>query len=236
MSANPANDNRHEFRHPERTETIADRFVDPRTFCRLRFSPILATGVILGLLREHYGNPTAIVDPMLQRYVWRNDDATSMMIETCTNDALASIQMRPAVLVRRNAITTKREGIDDEIKSLGGESGRDYVVTLHGSHTVFCITGKPGFTEILANETAIHLLQAGPTIRGSLCFKADFKLEQIGELGVLDGLGGQYVVPVTFSYITDFAWSIAPDLPPLRHIDVGMLLDPDGQRPRVASR
>ncbi len=87
MSASP-NDYRHAFEPPLRTETIADRFVDPRTFCRLRFSPMLATGVILGLLREHFGNPTAIVDPMLQAYVWRGDDKTAIMIETCTNEAL----------------------------------------------------------------------------------------------------------------------------------------------------
>lgn len=224
---NRHDNDRHSFAPPNRTETIADRFVDPRTFCRLRFSPMLATGVILGLIREHFGNPTAIVDPMLQRYVWRNDDATHIMIETCTNDALSKIQMRPAILVRRNAIQPRREGIDDELKTLGGETGRDFVVTLHGSHTIFCIGGKPGFTEVLANETAIQLMQSAPMIRGSLCFKGDFKLDQIGELGVLEGLGGQYVVPLTFSYITDFAWSIAPDAPLLRYIDVKMLLDPD---------
>ena len=222
----PPNDKRHTFAPPERTETLADRFVDPWTYCRLRFAPILATGVILGLLREHYGNPTAIVDPMLLSYVWRSDNTTAMMIETCTNDALTMIQMRPAILVRRNAIRPKREGLDDEIKSLSGQQGNDYVVTLHGSHTVFCITNKPGHTETLANETAMYLLQASPQIRGSLCFKGDFRLEEIGELGVIEGMGGQYVVPVTFSYLTDFAWSIAPDVPPLRHIDVKILLDP----------
>ena len=222
------NDNRHTFAPPKTTETIAERFVDPRTFCRLRFSPLLATGVILGLLREHFGNPTAIVDPMLLSCVWRLDDSTAMMIETCTNDALAMIQKRPAILIRRNAIRPKREGLDDELKSLTGERGRDYVITLHGSHTVFCITGKPGHTETLANETAMYLLQSAPLIRGSLCFKGDFKLDEIGELGVIDGLGGQYVVPVTFSYVTDFAWSISPDRPMLRRIDIKMLLDPAG--------
>jgi len=109
------------FQPPEITETIADRFVDPRTFCRLRFSPTLATGVILGLLREHYGDPTSIIEPSLQQYVWRSDNTTAMMIETCTNDALTRIQMRPAILVRRNAIKIQKEGLDNEMKSLGRE-------------------------------------------------------------------------------------------------------------------
>ena len=225
--SNANESNPYRFDPPERTETIADRYVDPRTFCRLRFSPMLATGVILGLLREHYGNPTAIVDPMLQRYVWRNDDTTHIMIETCTNEALTRIQMRPAILIRRNTIRPKREGLDDEIKKTGPEQSREYVVTLHGSHTVFCLSGKPGHAEVLANETAIYLLQSAPLIRGSLCFKGEFKLEEIGQLGMVDGLGGQYVVPLTFSYVTDFAWSIAPDRPTLRHIDLKILLDPD---------
>ena len=216
------------FQPPEITETIADRFVDPRTFCRLRFSPTLATGVILGLLREHYGDPTSIIEPSLQQYVWRSDNTTAMMIETCTNDALTRIQMRPAILIRRNAIKIQKEGLDNEMKSLGAERGQSYVVSFQGAHTVFCIAGKPGHAEVLANETAIYLLQASPKITGSLCFKGSFMLEQIGELGTIDGLGGQYVVPITFSYITDFAWSIAPDTPVLRHIDMKVLLDPDG--------
>jgi hypothetical protein len=221
-------DDLNSFRPPRTIETAADRFVDPRTFCRVKFSPMLATGVILGLIREHYGNPTAIADPVLQSCVWRSDDQTGILIETCTNDALSRIQMRPAVLVRRNAIQVKREGIGDEVRSLGPDiGGSHYVVTLHGSHTVFCISGKPGNVEALANETAMYLLQASPEIRGALCFKGGFKLDEIGVIGLLEGGGGQYVVPVTFSYITDFQWSIAPDEPVLRHIDVGVLWYPD---------
>jgi len=215
------------FQSPTHTETEADRFVDPRTFCRLRFSPMLATGVILGLIREHFGNPTAIMDPLLQSCVWRSDDHTGILIETCTNDALSRIQLRPAILVRRNAIKPNREGMNDEIMSLGPERGKDYTLTLHGSHTVFCLSGKPGHVESLANETAIYLMQSAPSIRGSLCFRGDFKLEEIGAIGMLEGGGGQYVVPVTFSYVTDFTWSIAPDAPVLRHINVQMLLYPD---------
>jgi hypothetical protein len=215
------------FQPPAQIETEADKFVDPRTFCRLRFSPMLATGVILGLIREHFGNPTAIIDPLLQSCVWRSDDATGILIETCTNDALSRIQMRPAILVRRNGITMVEEGLNNEIVSLGPDCGTSYVVTLHGSHTIFCISGKPGHTESLANETAMYLLQASPSIVGSLCFRGKFKLEEIGAIGILEGGGGQYVVPITFSHVTDFTWSIAPDAPVLRHINVQMLLYPD---------
>ena len=215
------------FLPPKITETTADRFVDPHTFCRLRFSPILATGVLLGTLREHFGNPTAIIDPMLHRCLWRDDDQTGILIETCTNDALSRIQMRPAILVRRNAVRPKREGLDDEIKSLGGERGRNFTVTLHGSHTVFCLSTKPGHVDVLANETGMYLLQAAPSIRGSLCFRGDFKLEEIGPIGMAEGIGGQYVVPLTFSYVTDFTWSIASDAPVIRHIDMSILLNPD---------
>jgi len=216
------------FKPPGETETIANRLVDPHAFCRLRFSPILVTGVLLDLLRSHYGNPTAIMDPMLHGCVWRGNDQTGIMIESCTNDALTRIQMRPAILIRRNAVRPKREGLDDELKSLGGERDRSFVVTLHGSHTLFCLSGKPGHADVLANETAMYLLQAAPAIRGKLCFRGDFRLEEIGELGTVEGLGGQYVVPLTFAYVTDYAWSITSDAPTLRHIDMSILLNPDG--------
>ena len=57
------------FLPPKTTESLADALVDPAKFCRLRFSPLLATGVVIGILREHFARPQNIDDPMLQRYV-----------------------------------------------------------------------------------------------------------------------------------------------------------------------
>jgi hypothetical protein len=211
---------------PVNTETLADEYFDPRTFCRLRFSPMLATGVLLSLLREHFGNAQSIVDPMLQQYVWRNDGGTDIMIETSTQEVLTNIQQRPAILVRRNAIRSQRMSIGDKVFALGPQMGQSYIVAMHGSHTVFNIAAKAGHAEALANETAMFLLQFSPQIRGSLCFTGDFRLEEIGQIGRLEGSGGQYVVPVTFSYIAEIPWTLNANLPPIRHVHIKMLLDP----------
>jgi hypothetical protein len=214
------------FAAPTNTETLANEYFDPRTFCRLRFSPMLATGVLISLLREHFGNPQSITDPMLQQCVWRNDTGTAIMIETSTNEVLANIQQRPAVLVRRNVIKTQRMSIGDKVFPLSPQMGQPFVIGIHGSHTIFNIASKAGQAEALANETTMFLLQFSPMIRGSLCFTGDFQLEEIGQAGRLDGAGGQYAVPVTFSYIAEIPWTLNENLPPIRHIHIKMLIDP----------
>jgi hypothetical protein len=215
-----------DFDEPKRLEALPDEYVDPRTFCRLRFSPMLATGVILSLLREHFGNPNSIVDPMLQQYVWRNDEATGIVIEASTNEVLTNIQQRPAILVRRNAIKPQRMSIGDKVFPLRPQMGHSFVLAIHGSHTIFNIATRAGHAEALANETSMFLMQFAPAIRGSLCFTGDFQFEELGQVGRLDGIGGQYVVPATFSYITDVSWTLGENLPPIRHIHFKMLLDP----------
>ena len=211
------------FQKPETTNTGADVFLDPRAFCRMRFSPLVATGVIVGLLREHFGNPNAIVDPMLQNYVWRTDTSTGIVIESSSNDVLTNIGQRPAVLVRRNPVQMpQRHTFGNEIMQLGGQTGEKYWVVLHGSHTLFSIATKPAAAESLANEVAIFLLQFSPLISASLCF-GRFEFQEIGVLSKLEGSGGQYVVPTTFSYVTEFSWMLDEDLPPIRHINLKVL-------------
>jgi hypothetical protein len=93
-------------------------------------------------LREHFGNPNSITDPMLQQCVWRNDNTTGIVIETSTNEVLTNIQQRPAILVRRNAIKTQRLGVGDKIIPMKPQMGESFVIALHGSHTVFNIATK----------------------------------------------------------------------------------------------
>jgi hypothetical protein len=163
---------------------------------------------------------------MLQQCVWRNDNTTGIVIETSTNEVLTNIQQRPAILVRRNAIKTQRMSIGDRITPLRPQMGESFTIALHGSHTIFNIATKAGHAEALANETSMFLMQLAPAIRGSLCFAGDFKFEELGQVGMLDGIGGQYVVPATFSYIAEIPWTLHENLPPIRHIHFKMLLDP----------
>jgi len=196
--------------------------MDPLAFCRVRFSPLLATGVILTLLREHFGNKNAISDPIVQRCVWGSSDISDILIESSSNESLINVGQRPAILVRRNNITSERRIINDEVLTIGGQRGRDFWIQLNGSHTVFSIATKPAYAESLSNEATILLTQYAPQIKYGLCFK-DFQLREIGQLSLLEGSGGQYVVPSTFSYIATFEWTLEDDLPPLRHIDVRVL-------------
>jgi hypothetical protein len=105
---------------------------------------------------------------------------------------------------------------------VGGQMGREFFTVLKGSHTLFGIATKSAHAEALANEVAMLLLQYSPEIRHRLCFR-DFQLQEIGAVSLLEGSGGQYAVPVTFSHVSTFEWTLDKDLPPLRHIDIKVL-------------
>lgn len=212
-----------DFQKPATTHTGLDTLLDPRAFCRLRFSPSLATGVLVSLLREHFGNPSSITEPLLQQCVWRSGEGSGILIESSSNEVLRSIDQRPAILVRRNQVQAlPPQSINDEIIQTGGQKGRSFGIWLQGSHTIFSIATKAGGAEALANETAILFMQYAPHIKHTLCFE-QFRLQEIGQLSVLEGSGGQYVVPSTFSYIARFEWGLDEDLPPLRHVELKVL-------------
>jgi hypothetical protein len=211
------------FQKPETTHTALDEQMDPRAFCRLRFSPMLATGVFIHLLREHFGNPKSIESPMLQRCIWRSGTGTGIVIESSSQEVLSNIGQRPAVLARRNSFHNERVIINDEVQ-VGGGMGREFIVKINGSHTLFNIASKPGHAEALADETTILFLEFSPEIRQSLCFE-DFQLQEIGQLSRLEGSGGQYVVPVTYKYWSERSWTIDHDIPPIRHIDLRVLFN-----------
>jgi len=207
---------------PQTTDTKLDMMVNPQSLSRCQLTPMLATGVLVGFLQQHFGNPESIVNPLLQQYIWRNGDDTSMMIETCSNDSLSRIGMMPAILVRRNKMVFNRIVLNDEMKSLTGERDKRYIIEITGSHTVNCIAPSPGHAESLAAETSLFLLEAGICLRGWL-FTKDFQLQETGELFQLQNNSRLYDVPLTLTYVTDFIWKSMIEAPPLRHISVRTL-------------
>jgi hypothetical protein len=227
MSRIPTDNAEHYLRPPELTDNGTEYV--PRVFCRLRFSPMLLTGVILGLVREHYGNPQTIVDPTLQKFIWRQGDETDILIESCGTITETRMQQRPAIIIKRRAFKTQRLGINDEIKGSAIWGPAQYTEIIAGSHTLFCISKLSGTAENLANETALYLQEFAPVIRGSLGMEYDFRLTEIGELGLLEGASETYVVPITFEHASRHSWAIADHVTPIRKFDFKILLDPSEQ-------
>jgi hypothetical protein len=210
-----------DFVPPATQNTIADGRVEDRSLKRVQLAPMQLTGVLVDVLRHHFGNPTSIFEPLLQNHIWRPSLDTTILIETCTREVLKQLQQRPAILVKRNAIRFERFIIGDEVIPIGGGKGqREFVVRAQGAHSVFCITQLPADAETLAQETLMLLLQHGPQIRETLRLQEDFKLDEVGELRTLEGAGGQYVVPLSFSYSIVHAWNLKPTAPLIRHIQV----------------
>jgi hypothetical protein len=209
-----------DFVPPITQDTLADAQVEDRSLRRQNFSPMLLSGIVVDVLRQHFGNPSSIFDPLLQDRIWRPSDATSILIETCTKEVLTQIQQRPAILVKRNAIKFESFMLNNEVVPMGATPGREFGMRARGSHTVFCITTSSGNTEALAQETWMLLLQFSPRIRSLLRLQRDFEIEEIGELRTLEGIGGQYVVPLTFTYAVDHTWILKSTAPQVRHVQM----------------
>jgi hypothetical protein len=215
------------LRPPEQTDNGTEYL--PSAFCRLRFSSMLLTGVLLDLVREHYGNPSFIVDPTLKKFIWRQGDDTSILIESCGTVTETRVQQCPAILVKRHAIRTKRLGLNDELKGGAIRGLTQYTEIMEGAHTLFCMSKLSGAAENLANETALYLQELAPTIRGSLGLEYDFRLTEIGELALQEGENETYVVPITFDHASCHSWGIGHNVTPIRKISFKMLLDPTGK-------
>jgi hypothetical protein len=210
------------FEKPERQIGLPEETVlDPRAFCKMRFSPILATGVILDIIREHFGNPSSITDPMCQNYVWTPNTDSNILIETNTNENIEQIGQRPAILVKRDKIQYQRYIIMDRVINTGVTCPPAYSVEFTGSHTVFSIATKAAHADVLANEATTLLLQYSPVIRSSLCFN-DFRLSGIDEVQ-LSQENNHYFVASTFSYAGIFNWELKTNEPKLRHVRADIL-------------
>ena len=106
---------------------------------------------------------------------------------------------------------------------LKGRCHMSYTTLRDFYRDVFSIKVSTGFLVKQIRKVSNALKKPyGPVIKQSLCF-SDIWLQEIGPLSLLEGSGGQYVVPSTFQYIAQFEWELDQDLPPLRHVDLRVL-------------
>jgi hypothetical protein len=195
-----------------------------QALCSHGLSPSLAVGIILQVLKHHFSSPALILEPALSRYVYDADPSKSKIrIVTNTHFDPRSSGQLPAIVVKRAALESKRQILNDSMgyadqraKDVGENT---YVRFLHGGVRVFALAETDGQAEDLSLEIFDTLTYLGPAMVERLPF-FDVQVMNLGELGVLDGLGNVIGVPIDISYIFEYAWAIQPLAPRLKTLNL----------------
>lgn len=187
--------------------------------CKKLPSLILTDGWIKLWLIKHFENNARLEnqDPNspLRRYIWTPGPDTQIVIEDYSKWKPEMTERRPALIIKRNAWKVLKLGIGDKWLGHTDEKGNVFhEIAIQGSSTIFCISNTGAETEILADEVFRELVGFSQLVRKALNLLM-LKVEDIGELVILDESRENFVIPITLNYAYDHKWivSLANDAP-----------------------
>ena len=216
------------------------QFLDPEpsALCTLGHPPLVMTGALLWILRRHFSNTDYIQEQALKAYTWsRTAEESKVMIESITKWQGAptqTLQMRPAIFVKRNTYGRVKLGLGDKYQGSGVKpevdnldqlsdnavnSGSKFEVIVAGSHTVFCIGGTGAEAEAVGTEVFFELLEFTPLIRRDLDLNK-FQVMEMGGVSKLEESKEHWAVPVVVTYAFNHVWTLKQDAPTLKGISL----------------
>lgn len=215
------------------------QFVDPEpsALCTIGRPPLVMTGALLWILRRHFANTEYIQDENLKQYVWNKTPTESqIMIEAVTKWPGAptqTLQLRPAIYVKRNTYGRVKLGIGDKYMPGGKpvvdnlnqlsdnaiDSGSQFEVIIAGSHTVFCLGGTGAEAEAVGTEVFFELMEFTPLIRRDLDLNK-FQVMDMGGVSKLEESKEHWAVPVVITYAFNHKWTLKQNAPKLKGVSL----------------
>lgn len=211
------------------------RFEAPSSLCTTGLQAQIITGVFLQLLRSHFSTADRIDEERLKGLIWvpkAGDPVTpdparaKISIEPVYRWDPRQLQSTPALVLKRNALTpADPRGIgNNEVFPMGGikdipGAGREYFLSMSGSHTIFCAAIDSGIAELLSTEVARELYQFSRVIIEEFGFDS-FELAEIGPVARLEDHFEDFLVPVTFKYDFTDAWKITKLAPRFKGVSL----------------
>lgn len=175
-------------------------------------TPLRLTGWLQLWLTQKFARAENIVQAGLKDKVWTDTEDTKIAILPLTAWEPTLTERRPGLVIKRQELRQVRLGIDNRLMgTVNGPSGygtQQYMTSLQGSHTVFCIAGESGEAEQLAAEVGYEMLKFAPLMRALLDF-IRIELVGIGELTKLEEASENFMVPVNLAYVFRAEWQIA---------------------------
>jgi len=194
--------------------------------CVLMPRPLILTGIFRDVLTRHFVAEDYIESPDLRHLIWREGEDTGIIIESIHRWRPELTEMRPGVIVKRNAYASNQRGIGDRLQGppTDAEGFAHYATFWTGSHTLFCIGGSGAQAELLGAEVQRELTQFGPELARVLNMKR-LRVSQIGAVAELEEAQANFAVPVTVGYTYEENWIIRPQVPRLNKISMSMLYE-----------
>lgn len=199
---------------------------DLDSICSLLNRPIVLTGVLRDMLTRHFLDANTIEESDLKHLIWRGDDQTGILIESIHRWRPEVTELRPAVIIKRNACQNQRIGIGDRDQGppADGFGHPHYSTYWTGSHTLFCIGGTGAQAELLGTEVQRELTQFGPLLSRALGLHR-FQVMQIGPVAEIEEAQESFTVPVTVGYTYEERWTIKQEAPLLSNISLSKILE-----------
>jgi hypothetical protein len=193
-------------------------------YCSLGPRHYLIPAFLIHRLREHFAARSQITNPELRDFLWRSEDVQGLVIESHTRWVGTQANLRPALVVRRNACSSTQLGVGDEYMGWFDPTGQEAFGDLMvGSTTVFCLHRTGEQAELLANEVAGELKGFSKFFRQHLGLKR-FRLAEIDMCYRVPGSPDSYGVPVTVAYAAEDLWQLVPETPVLKRISLSALV------------
>jgi hypothetical protein len=199
-----------------------------RNLCSLGLSPRMLSGVIMRLLKNHFSDPSLILTPNLEQYVWSEKPLESKIriVKSVFFDPATAGQY-PALVVKRMPLQSQRHSMADKVGTSRGMSSTDamrgishHSRFINGAHRIFCIAEADGESEDLAQEVFDVLSFLSPAIVERLPFH-NFEVTGMGEQGALTETATQIGVPVDVTYTYEYAWTLQALAPRLKTFSLG---------------
>lgn len=192
------------------------------SLCEMGLQPIMITGFLRDLLIRHFqeGN---IESKDLQRYVWRDDLTTGILIESIHRWRGDLAEKRPAILIKRNQYSNTRMTIGDQAGE-DQQGNRQYATWWTGSHTLFCIHASGASAEILATEVQREITQFAPVLIQTLGL---FRLmvTDVGAISEIEEAKESFAIPVNVAWSYQELWKIKTESLRIRNIVLNELID-----------
>lgn len=187
----------------------------PSSIEQTGLKPHIVTGVLVQICRAIFSDPETIEEPNLKRYLWNPDPKLSrIQIESIYRYKTEDVQERPAVIVKRGNWVIEKLAIGDAYNAPleTGFEENSHIVVGKGTHTMFCL-GTTGLeAELVGTEVYQALLGFLAVIRKQFCF-AEFRVQQIGEIGRFEESSVHFAVPITVTYKFFIRWKLLRQTP-----------------------
>lgn len=190
--------------------------------CLRVWRPSLLSGFIVKLLRDHFSQDSTIMDPILKGKLWKNDTTTEVSIAMSSDFNADLVNMRPALILKRNAFQQQRIGLND-VSGKDQQGNEQYCTKWIGSHSVFCLTGSGDGSETLSGEVIGLLTELGPIFRRYLRLDR-WSVMDVSAVGKLKESRDSYAVVVNVGWAFDHTWTLRYKAPVLANIAVSELI------------